>query len=199
MLWLGMPVSWVSRLKRMCFNLLKAANQINVALGEDLGEGAIRNIGKISEVFQKTKELGIEKAFLSIGSSINALGQASTASEEYLVEFTQRLAGAAYQSGMSVQNVLGWASALDQTGNKVEMSATAFQNFLMKMFSETEAFAKMANMSLGDFSSLLQTDVNQAIITVLTAMNQKADSPSWFLCLRRWGQMVPGLFLYFHH
>jgi len=149
-------------------------NQINVALGgRSWAKVAIRNIGKISEVFQKTKELGIEKAFLSIGSSINALGQASTASEEYLVEFTQRLAGAAYQSGMSVQNVLGWASALDQTGNKVEMSATAFQNFLMKMFSETEAFAKMANMSLGDFSSLLQTDVNQAIITVLTAMNQK--------------------------
>lgn len=159
--------------KEDVLQFVKAANQINVALGEDLGEGAIRNIGKISEVFQKTKELGIEKAFLSIGSSINALGQASTASEEYLVEFTQRLAGAAYQSGMSVQNVLGWASALDQTGNKVEMSATAFQNFLMKMFSETEAFAKMANMSLGDFSSLLQTDVNQAIITVLTAMNQK--------------------------
>lgn len=159
--------------KEDVLQFVKAANQINVALGEDLGEGAIRNIGKISEVFQKTKELGIEKAFLSIGSSINALGQASTASEEYLVEFTQRLAGAAYQSGMSVQNVLGWASALDQTGNKVEMSATAFQNFLMKMFSETETFAKMANMSLGDFSSLLQTDVNQAIITVLTAMNQK--------------------------
>ena len=159
--------------KEDVLQFVKAANQINVALGEDLGEGAIRNIGKISEVFQKTKELGIEKAFLSIGSAINALGQASTASEEYLVDFTQRLAGAAYQSGMSVQNVLGWASALDQTGNKVEMSATAFQNFIMKMFSETETFAKMANMSLQDFSSLLQTDVNQAIITVLTAMNQK--------------------------
>lgn len=159
--------------KEDVLQFVKAANQINVALGEDLGEGAIRNIGKISEVFQKTKELGIEKAFLSIGSAINALGQASTASEEYLVDFTQRLAGTAYQSGMSVQNVLGWASALDQTGNKVEMSATAFQNFIMKMFSETETFAKMANMSLQDFSSLLQTDVNQAIITVLTAMNQK--------------------------
>lgn len=159
--------------KEDVLQFVRAANQINVALGEDLGEGAIRNIGKISEVFQKTKELGIEKAFLSIGSAINALGQASTASEQYLVDFTQRLSGASYQAGLSVQDLLGWGSALDQTGNKVEMAATAFQNFIMKMFADTSTFAKIAGVSLQDFSSLLQTDVNQAIITVLTAMREK--------------------------
>lgn len=159
--------------KEDVLQFVRAANQINVALGEDLGEGAIRNIGKISEVFQKTKELGIEKAFLSIGSAINALGQASTASEQYLVDFTQRLSGASYQAGLSVQDLLGWGSALDQTGNKVEMAATAFQNFIMKMFADTSTFAKIAGVSLQDFSTLLQTDVNQAIITVLTAMREK--------------------------
>lgn len=152
---------------------VRAANQINVALGEDLGEGAIRNIGKISEVFQQTKALGIEKAFLSIGSSINALGQASTASESYLVDFTQRLSGVAYQSGMSVQNILGFASALDQTGNKVEMAATAFQKFVMTMFSDTATFADMAGMSVEKFSRLLQRDTNTAIITVLKSLGEK--------------------------
>jgi len=152
---------------------VRAANQINVALGEDLGEGAIRNIGKISEVFQQTKALGIEKAFLSIGSSINALGQASTASESYLVDFTQRLSGVAYQSGISVQNILGFASALDQTGNKVEMAATAFQKFVMTMFSDTATFADMAGMSLEKFSRLLQRDTNSAIITVLKSLGEK--------------------------
>lgn len=152
---------------------VRAANQINVALGEDLGEGAIRNIGKISEVFQQTKQMGIERAFLSIGSSINALGQASTASESYLVDFTQRLSGVAYQSGISVENILGYASALDQTGNKVEMAATAFQKFVMTMFSDTETFAQMAGMSLERFSKLLRNDTNQAIITVLKSLGEK--------------------------
>jgi TP901 family phage tail tape measure protein len=159
--------------KEDVLEFVKAANQINVALGEDLGEGAIKSIGKISEVFQKTKELGIEKAFLSIGSSINALGQASTASEAYLVDFTQRLSGVAYQSGISVQNVMGLASALDQTGNKVEMAATALQKFLMGMFSDTATFAKMAGMEVAAFSKLLQTDANTALITVLKALNEK--------------------------
>lgn len=37
---------------------VEAGNQIDVALGEDLGEGAIRNIGKITEVFKlSTKNL----------------------------------------------------------------------------------------------------------------------------------------------
>lgn len=150
-----------------------AANQINVALGEDLGEGAIKNIGKISEVFQKTKELGIEKAFLSIGSAINALGQASTADESYLVDFTQRLSGVAYQSGMSVQNLLGFASALDQTGNKVEMAATAMQKLIMSLFSDTSRFAKIAGVDVKEFSNLMSTDVNGALILVLTKLKEK--------------------------
>lgn len=152
---------------------VRAANQINVALREDLGDDAIRNIGKLAEVFKITKDLGVEKSFLSIGSAINALGQASTAQEQYLVDFTQRIAGVAYQSGMSIQNVLGFASALDQTGQKVEMSATAFQKFLMKMFSDTTTFAKMANMEVSAFSELLRKDVNEAVLTVLTALNDK--------------------------
>lgn len=159
--------------KDSILQFVKATNQINVALGEDLGEGAIRNIGKISEVFQKTKEMGIEKAYLSIGSAINALGQASTASEQYLVDFTQRVAGSAYQAGISLQNVLGWASALDQTGNQVEMSATAFQKFMMQLFSEPSKFAKLAGINVKEFVTLLNTDANAAIIKVLTSLKSK--------------------------
>lgn len=159
--------------KENVLEFVRASNQINVALSEDLGEGAIRNIGKLAEVFKLTQSMGVEKSFLSIGSAINALGQASTANEGYLVDFTQRIAGVAFQSGMSIQNVIGFASALDQTGQKVEMSATAFQKFLMKMFSDTSTFAKMANIEIGDFAKLLRSDVNQAIIAVLTALNDK--------------------------
>ncbi|MDP3387720.1 MAG: phage tail tape measure protein [Eubacteriales bacterium] len=164
--------------KENVLEFVRAANQINVALSEDLGEGAIRNIGKLAEVFKLTQMLGIEKSFLSIGSAINALGQASTAQEQYLVDFTQRIAGVAYQSGMSIQNVLGFASALDQTGQKVEMSATAFQKFLMKMFSDTTTFANMANMEVSAFSELLRKDVNEAILKVLTSLNEKGGFAS---------------------
>ncbi len=87
---------------------VRAADQI-----EDLGEGAIREIGKISDVFGLTDTYGIEQAYLKIGSAINSLGQASSASEAYLVEFTQRLAGVGKQAGMTVDQILGYGSALD--------------------------------------------------------------------------------------
>lgn len=158
-----------------------AANKINVALREDLGEDAVLNIGKMSEIFKLTKEMGIEKAYMSIGSAINAIGQGSSAAEQYLVDFTKRVAGPGYQAGLTLQDILGYASALDQSGAQVEMSATAFQNFLMKMYSETATMAEIANMDLKSFSEMLSKDVNGAIIAVLKGLNSKGG----------FAQMVP--------
>lgn len=151
---------------------VRAADQINVALGEDLGEGAITNIGKIADVFGLTDSMGIERSLISIGSAINALGQDSTAAEAYLVEFTQRLAGVGAQSRMSVQDLLGYASGLDQSAMNVEMAATAFQTFIMDMFSDTATFAGYANMEVREFASLLNHDVNAAVMRVLTSLHE---------------------------
>ena len=157
--------------KEDILGFVRAADQIQVALGEDLGEGAIKNLGKIADVFGLTKEMGIEKSLLSIASAVNALGQASTASEAYLVDFTQRLAGVGAMAGLSVQDILGFASGLDQSAMKVEMAATAFQKFLMKMYEDTASFAGYANMEVEEFSELLKTNANEAITTVMKAMN----------------------------
>jgi len=157
--------------KEHILGFVRAANQIQVALGEDLGEGAIKNLGKIADVFGLTKEMGIEKSLLSIASAVNALGQASTASEAYLVDFTQRLAGVGAMAGLSVQDILGFASGLDQSAMKVEMAATAFQKFLMSMYEEPAKFAKYAGMEVEAFSELLKTNANEAITTVMKAMN----------------------------
>lgn len=152
---------------------VRAADQIQVALGEDLGEGAIRNLGKIADVLGYTSSMGIEKALLSIASSINAVGQASTASEAYLVDFTQRLAGVAAQTKISAANIIGFASGLDQSAMKVEMAATAFQKFVMKLYEDPAKFAEYANMEVKAFTDLLQNDANQAIITILKALKDQ--------------------------
>ena len=157
--------------KENILGFVRAADQIQVALGEDLGEGAIKNLGKIADVFGLTKEMGIEKSLLSIASAVNALGQASTASEAYLVDFAQRLAGVGAMAGLSVQDILGFASGLDQSAMKVEMAATAFQKFLMKMYEEPAKFAKYAGMQVEEFTELLKTNANEAITVVMKAMN----------------------------
>lgn len=163
--------------KKDILDFVEAGNQINVALGEDLGEGAIRNIGKMSEVFRNsTRELDqmdLKGRMLSIGSAINELGQSSTASEAYLVNFTQRLGGVASQADISIQNVLGFASALDQSGQAVEMSATAIQKFIMNLMGEPAKFARIAGLEVEAFSKLLKEDTNEAIKTVLRSLSEK--------------------------
>lgn len=161
-------------------NILKfveAGNQINVALGEDLGEGAIKNIGKMVGVFDKSTEhlrkLDLKNQMLAVGSAINELGASSSANEAYLVQFAGRLGGVASQAGISIDEILGYASALDQDMQQVEMAATALQNFIMKIMGEPTKFAQIAGQEVGEFARLLETDVNRAIKLVLKSLSEK--------------------------
>ena len=99
-------------------DFVEAGNQINVALGEDLGEDAIKNIGKMVGVFenstQQLKGIGLKEQMLAVGSAVNELGASSTASEPYLVSFAGRLGGISKQAKISMADILGFASSLDQ-------------------------------------------------------------------------------------
>lgn len=163
--------------KKDILDFVEAGNQINVSLGEDLGEGAIKNIGKLTDVFAlSTKELAnldLKEKMLAIGSAVNELGASSNAAEGYMVNFAQRLGGVAAQAGISIQDVLGYASALDQSGQAVEMSATAMQKFIMSLMSDPAKFAKIAGLEVNKFNKLLKEDTNAAIKEVLTSLSQK--------------------------
>jgi TP901 family phage tail tape measure protein len=152
---------------------VNAADKINVALSEDLGgdaEEAIRQLGKIVDIFKLKDEFGMEQSLLKVGSAINSLGAASTANEPYLVEFSKRLAGVAPSVGISIQNVLGLAASLDQLGQTSEVSSTVISQILPKMFKDTATFAGIASMKLSDFTELLNTDANEALLRVLSGL-----------------------------
>jgi TP901 family phage tail tape measure protein len=168
--------------KQDVLDFVEAGNMINVALGEDLGDDAIKNIGKLTFVYsQSTKEMkdaGLKENMLAVGSAINSLGQSSTASEQYLVDFAQRIGGIGSQAGLSLQNILGYASALDQAGEKTEMSATAFGKFIMEILKKPAVFAKAAGQDVKQFSELMKTDMNAAILSVLQGLQGKGGLES---------------------
>lgn len=157
----------------------EAADKIKVALGEDLGEDATTVIGKMAEVYTRsTKELSdagddLGAKMLRIGSAINSLGAASSAAEPHMVDFLARLGGMASQAGLSAQQVLGYASALDQSGVSVEKSATAFQNFMSKMMQKPGEFAAIARQGVAEFRQLMETDMDAAIKAVLAGLNEE--------------------------
>lgn len=154
---------------------VRAADQINVALGEDLGEDGIRQIGKINDVFGQTKAIGLEKAMLATGSAINALGQSGTAAEGAIVDFTRRLAGIAVQSGIALPKIIGLGTTLDELGQTTELSATALSQLFIAMQKDTATFAKIAGQDVESFNKLLREDANEAFIVFLEGLNKNSD------------------------
>ena len=150
---------------------VEAADMINVALGEDLGEDAVKNIGKLSQMFGDGSRT-LKEDMLAIGSAVNQVAQSSSASEPYLVEFTARMGGVAKQANLAVTDVMGFASALDQNMLRSEMASTALQSLILKIYQEPAKYAKLAGMDVQEFVNLVNTDVNEALLQFLGTLGK---------------------------
>lgn len=150
---------------------VEAANQINVALGEDLGEEAVNQIGKLSQMFGDESR-SLKDNMLAIGSAVNQVAQSTSASEPYLVQFTARMGGVGKQAKMSVTDIMGFASALDQNMLRSEMASTALSGLIMRIYQEPAKYAKLAGMDVEQFTQLVETDVNEAVMSFLSALNK---------------------------
>ena len=157
--------------KEAVLDFVEAADQINVALGEDLGEDAVKNIGKLAQMFGTDKTMGLKQAMLSTASVINELAQSSSASEGYIMDFTNRLAGVGNQAGMSQAQLMGLASVMDQNQVAVEKGATALQNVLTALFKDPAKMAKAAGLEVEAFTKKLSVDANGALLEFLQALN----------------------------
>ena len=160
--------------KRDIMEFVEAADMIGVALGDDLGEGAVDKIGKLAMAFGEDERKGLKGAMLSTGSALNELAQNSSAQAGYLVDFTARVAGFGKQLGLTQAQIMGFGTVMDENLLRDEMAATAFGNMLTKMQTDTEKFARIAGKDIKEFSDLLRTDANGAILALADSL-RKAD------------------------
>lgn len=156
--------------KEDVLGFVKAADIINVAL-DDLGEGATLEISKLTSIFGDEKALGTEKSMLAVGSVINELSQNCTAAAPYLANFTKRLAGVGSQADMTIPQIMGFAAVLDSQGQAVEMSATAVSQLITKMFQDPAKIAKAVGIDVKEFTDMVKTDTNGALLTLLERLN----------------------------
>ena len=158
--------------KQQILDFVQAADQLNVALGEDLGEDGVKNIGKLAQLFGDSDRMGLKQAMLSTGSVINELAQSSSASEGYLMEFTARLAGVGKQANLTQAQVMAFGSILDQSMVGVEKGATALQNVIVALYANPTKMAAAAGLEVTKFTNLLKTDANAAILQFVQALQQ---------------------------
>lgn len=153
---------------------VRAADQLNVALKEDLGDDAIVQLTKIADVMGLTRTMGVEKALLSIGSAINELSQNSTAGGAFISDYVSRLSGIAVQAHLTIDQLLGLAAASDATGQEVEVSATAMNKFVVQLQTHYKTVAAAAGVSEEELHGLLEAgETAQAVVMVLEALANK--------------------------
>lgn len=156
-----------------------AADKINVALGDDLGKGAVDQIGKLAMAFGEDEKMGLRGAMLATGSAVNDLAQTSAANAGYLVEFTARVAGVGKQLGLTQAQIMGFGAVMDENMLRDEMASTAFSQLITAMATDAEKFSKFAGIEGKKFAEMVRTDINGAVLAL--ADNIKKQDPSTML------------------
>lgn len=154
---------------------VRASDVMNISMGDVLGDDAALVVGKLAMVFEQTtdalKGLNLEDQMMRIGSAVNELGMSSTANEAYIINFIARMGGLSKQANMTANDLMGFASALDQDMQKVEMSSSALSKFIMNMIKKPTEYANAAGIAIEDLSALMKEDMNEAVIAVLEGLN----------------------------
>lgn len=150
---------------------VRAADKINVAL-DDLGSGATLTLSKLTGIFGDEERYGTEQALLKVGSVINELSQNCSASAPYLSNFAERMGGVGAQAGMTIQQIMGFGAVLDSNAQKVEASATALSQIIVRLYQDPAKYAKVAGLEVENFSRLMREDANSAILLFLETLQQ---------------------------
>ena len=162
--------------KKDIMEFVEVGNKIKVALGDDLGgnaEEAIKQVGKLVGIYKIGEKYGktFGDSMEMVGSMINAVSAGSQAQAPFLIEMLKRMGGISDQARIGADKIAGLASTLDNLGQTSEMSSTAIGKTIINMFTDTEEYANVARMSVGDFTKLLKEDSNEAFIKFLEGLN----------------------------
>lgn len=157
-------------------SFVKASNQVNVALREDLGDEALTALSKFTEVMGLIPKLGVERAMLKTGSAIFKLAATSTASAGPIINFSKRLTGVARTAGITADQILALGSAADSMMLMPEVASTAFSKLITSLQRNPKAIEKSLGMEDGTINDLFKSgNAMEAIVKILQAMHDKGN------------------------
>lgn len=155
---------------------VKAADQINVAIGEELGEEALPALSKLVETMGLIPKMGIEKSMLATGSAMFKLSTTSTATSNNIVEFSKRLTGVSRTAGITTDQLLALGSASDSLFLMPEVSATAFSKFIVALQKNHNLIEKDLGIQEGTIKKMYAAgNAMDAIVMVLEKMRDKGN------------------------
>ncbi len=164
--------------KEDILGFVKATDMLVVALGDELGDAdqITTQLGKIINVFDKGDGKVTGEKLTNIGNAIVDLANKGVATGGFIVDFTQRLAGLAKNANLALPDVLALGAGLEESGQKVESSATAIVKVMGQIGADVPKFAAVAGKSIEEFSKTLKEKPVEAIIQVSEGFTKGKNS-----------------------
>ena len=155
---------------------VKAADKINVAIGEEMGEEALPALSKMVEVMGLIPKMGIDKAMEATGSAMFKLSSTSTSTSSDIVEFAKRLTGVARTAGITTDQLLALGSASSSMMLMPEVASTAMGKFIVALQKNHNLIAKELGIPDETIKNLYASgNAMDAIVLVLEKMRDKGN------------------------
>lgn len=155
---------------------VRAADQINVAIGEEMGEKSLPALSKLVETMGLIPKMGIEKAMLATGSAMFKLSATSTATSGNIVEFARRLTGVSRTAGITADQLLALGSASDALFLAPEVSATAISKFIVSMQRNHKEIEADLGLQQGIISKMFEAGKSiEAMVMIFEKLREKGN------------------------
>ena len=155
---------------------VKAAEQVQMALGEDLGEEALPALAKLTENMGLIKDLGVEQAMQKTASAMFTLSTTSVSTGQGIVDFSKRLMPVAKSAGVTTDQLLGLASATESSGLAAEVAATAFVKMFPSIYKNADALENYLGLQKGFIrESYDQGKAMDAMVAIFDKMKQMGN------------------------
>ncbi|MBL1004093.1 MAG: hypothetical protein JJO71_10545 [Escherichia coli] len=155
---------------------VRAADQINVAIGEEMGEKALPALAKLVETMGLIPKMGVEKSMLATGSAMFKLSATSTATSGNIVEFAKRLTGVSRTAGITADQLLALGSASDALFLAPEVSATAISKFIVSMQRNHKEIEADLGLQKGIISKMFEAGKSiEAMVMIFEKLREKGN------------------------
>ncbi|MGA0558275.1 phage tail tape measure protein [Larkinella sp. VNQ87] len=158
--------------KNEVLGFVESVDKAVVALGDEFQGGAeevASTIGGLQKLFKETKDLEAGKAINDIGSALNALGAAGSATAPVVADFTARM-GQLGDLSPQINETMGLGAAFQELGLSAEIGAGGLSNILLTAAKDTATFATQLGISEAEMKKLINTNPNQFLLQLAQSL-----------------------------
>lgn len=140
-------------------DFVQSVDQAVVALGDEFGGGAeevAKQLGSLQNLFADTSKLTAGDAIARIGSAINELGAAGSATGPEVAEFAKRI-GALGNMAPSINETLGLGAAMQELGLSAQIASGGLTAVLLESAKRTNVLSK-------EMQQLLNSNPNEFLL-----------------------------------